>query len=174
MADYYSVLARAVVDLETGDAAAREELYQRARSIIVTELRKQNPKISALTVTREQAALEAAIRKLEAALLPPGGSKVSEHRTDARWNSERAEANRLGEMPKALAAMLFGIAYLAAVVGFSGVIYLRGLALVYADIIQFPILLAAMAALGCLFVPLSRAVFRKLRLFSRSPVAVTR
>jgi len=65
MADYYSVLAQAVVNFETGDPAAREELYERARSIIVAELRKQNPRISALTITREQAALEAAIRKLE-------------------------------------------------------------------------------------------------------------
>jgi len=45
MADYYSVLARAVVNLETQDGAAREELYERARSIIIAELRKQNPKI---------------------------------------------------------------------------------------------------------------------------------
>jgi hypothetical protein len=42
-ADYYSVLARAVVDLETGEHFARDELYERARSIIVAELRKQNP-----------------------------------------------------------------------------------------------------------------------------------
>jgi len=70
MADYYTVLARAVVNLETGDDAAREELYERARSIIVTELRKQNPKISALAITREQAALEAAIRRLETELPP--------------------------------------------------------------------------------------------------------
>jgi hypothetical protein len=66
MADYYSVLARAVVNLETEDGAAREELYERARSIIIAELRKQNPRISALAITREQGALEAAIRKLEA------------------------------------------------------------------------------------------------------------
>ena len=76
----------------------------------------------------------------------------------------------MGEMPKALAAMLFGTAYLAAIVAFSGVVYLRGLALVYADIIQYPILLGAMAGLGCLLVPLSRAVFRRLRVYSRSAV----
>ena len=38
-------LTRAVVSLETQDGAAREELYERARSIIIAELRKQNPKI---------------------------------------------------------------------------------------------------------------------------------
>jgi len=75
MADYYSVLAQAVVNLETEDAAAREELYERARSIIVVELRRQNPRISALTITREQAALEAAIRKLEMELMPARSKK---------------------------------------------------------------------------------------------------
>jgi hypothetical protein len=72
-------------------------------------------------------------------------------------------------MPKALAAMLFGTAYLAAIIAFSGVVYLRGL-LVYADIIQYPILLGAMAGLACLLVPLSRTVFRRLRVYSRSAV----
>jgi hypothetical protein len=174
MADYYSVLARAVVNLETADRAAREELYERARSIIVAELRKQNPKISALTITREQAALEAAIRKIEAELSPAALVKVGSQNSGGRKSPEIMEARQLGEMPKALAAMLFGIAYLAAVVGFAGVVYLRGLALVYADIIQYPILLGAMAVLGCLLVPLSRTVFRKLRLYSRSAVVVSR
>ena len=81
MADYYSVLPRAVVNLDTGDGAAREELYERAHSIIVAELRKQNPKIAALTITREQAALEAAIRRLEAELQP-------RPRNDDRKNSQ--------------------------------------------------------------------------------------
>jgi hypothetical protein len=168
MADYYSVLARAIVNLETADSAAREELYERARSIIAAELRKQNPKISALTVTREQAALEAAIRRLEAELLPrPRNTdrKISQH-----GQIEVQDIDHLREIPKALAAMLFGIAYLAAIVAFSGVIYLRGLALVYADVIQYPILLGAMAGLGCLLIPLSRTVFRRLRIYSRSAV----
>jgi hypothetical protein len=168
MADYYSVLARAVVNLETGDGAAREELYERARSIIVAELRKQNPKISALTITHEQAALEAAIRRLEAELRPRPRDK--DRKSSPHGRLEAAEADHLGEMPKALAAMLFGTAYLAAIIGFSGVIYLRGLALVYADIIQYPILLGAMAGLGCLLVPLSRTVFRRLRVYSRSAI----
>jgi hypothetical protein len=174
MADYYSVLAQAVVNLETGNPAAREELYERARSIIVAELRKQNPGISALTITREQVALEAAIRKLETELLPAWSKKRATIKRTQRSEPEFAEANELNEMPKALAAMLLGIAYLVAIVGFSGVVYLRGLALVYADIIQYPILLGAMTVLGCLFVPLSRTVFRKLRLYSRSAVAVMR
>lgn len=174
MADYYSVLARAVVNLETEDGAAREELYERARSIIVAELRKQNPKISALTITREQAALEAAIRRLEAELRPGAElrppARDNNRKTSPQDRSDVAEADYLGEMPKALAAMLFGTAYLAAVIGFSGVVYLRGLALVYADIIQYPILLGAMAGLGCLLIPLSRTVFRRLRVYSRSAV----
>lgn len=165
MADYYSVLARAVVNLETGDANAREELYERARSIIVAELRKQNPKISALAITREQAALEAAIRKLEAGLQPR--AKLKDGSNTPHSQSDVSEGDYLVEMPKALAALLFGTAYLAAIVAFSGVIYLRGLALVYADIIQYPILLGAMAGLACLLVPLSRTVFRKLRVYSR-------
>ena len=169
MSDYYSVLARAIVNLDTPDAAAREELYGRARSIIVAELRRQNPKISALTITREQAALEAAIRRIEAELQPGAGDN-SPRKSNTSSVVETAEADRLSEMPKALAAMLFGTAYLAAIVAFSGVIYLRGLALVYADIIQYPILLGVMAGLGCLLVPLSRSVFRRLRVYGRRPV----
>ncbi len=170
MADYYSVLARAVVNLATGDDAARQELYERARSIIVAELRRQNPKISALTLTREQAALEAAIRRLEAELQPRlrKQARKQDRNTNQSGRSELAEVDRLRQMPKALAAMLFGTAYLAAVIAFSGVIYLRGLALVYADIIQYPILLGVMAALGCLLIPLSRSVFRRLRVYTRS------
>ena len=168
MADYYTVLARAVVNLETGDDAAREELYERARSIIVTELRKQNPKISALAITREQAALEAAIRRLETELQPR--ARDGDRKGSSQNRPEVPEAEPLSEVPKALAAMLFATAYLAAIIAFSGVVYLRGLALVYADIIQYPILLAAMAGLVCLLVPLSRTVFRRLRLYSRSAV----
>lgn len=159
MPDYYAVLARAVADLDSNDAATRAELYERARRIIVAELRKQNPKISVLAVTREQAALEADIRRIEAEFAPPTPKKE-------RGNPKKrdfAAPDELVGMPKALAAMLFGIAYLTAIVAFGGVIYVRGLALVYAHVIGYPVLLGMMTILVCLFVPLSRTVFRKLR-----------
>jgi hypothetical protein len=70
------VTADKIADLR--NMFAREELYERARSIIIAELRKQNPKISALAITREEAALEAAIRRLEAEL-QPRASKGSPH-----------------------------------------------------------------------------------------------
>jgi hypothetical protein len=158
MPDYYAVLARALVDLESHDAATRAELYERARNIIAAELRKQNPKISTSVIAREQAALEADIRKLEAELAPPPPSKRED-----RPKREFTVADELDGMPRSLAALLFGIAYLTAIFAFSGVIYIRGLALVYAHIIGYPVLIGAMAILGCLFVPLSRKVFRKLR-----------
>jgi len=158
MPDYYAVLARAVVDLETNDAATRAELYERARKIVVAELRKKNPNISALVVTREQAALEADIRKIEAEYAPPAPKKESN-----RKKRDFAAPDELGGMPKALAAMLFGIAYLTAIIAFSGVIYIRGLALVYAHVIGYPVLFGAMVVLVCLLVPLTRRVFRKLR-----------
>ena len=97
-------------------------------------------------------------------------ARDNDRKNGSQDRSDVAEADRLGEMPKALAAMLFGTAYLAAIIAFSGVVYLRGLALVYADIIQYPILLGAMAGLACLLVPLSRTVFRRLRGYSRSAV----
>src|SRR5262249_52496136 len=118
MADYYSVLARAVVDLETSDVATRQELYERARSIIVAELRRQNPRISGLTITRKGAGLEAATRRA-----PAAPSRSTRRISDPNANARPTEADELGEMPRAIAAMLLGTAYLAAIVGFSGVMY---------------------------------------------------
>ena len=164
MPDYYPVLARAVVDLETNDAATRAELYERARRVIVAELRKQNPNISALAMTREQATLEADIRRIEAELAPPAPKRDRDRKA-----RDFAAPDELGGLPKALAAMLFGIAYLTAIIAFCSVIYIRGLALVYAHVIGYPVLLGTMAILACLFVPLSRSVFRKMRVLRERP-----
>jgi hypothetical protein len=66
MADYYSILARAASRLAPDDARARRELYERAAAILVAQLRKKDPPISALGVIGEQIALQAAILKIEA------------------------------------------------------------------------------------------------------------
>ena len=66
MADYYPVLARAVSRLAINDAQARREVYERAQTIVIAELRRQDLQISAPEIMRELAALETAIRRVEA------------------------------------------------------------------------------------------------------------
>jgi len=66
MADYYPVLARAVSRLAINDAQARREVYERAQTIVIAELRRQDPQKSAPEIMRELAALETAIRRVEA------------------------------------------------------------------------------------------------------------
>ncbi|MFY9893661.1 MAG: hypothetical protein WAK63_05940 [Xanthobacteraceae bacterium] len=66
MADYYPVLARAVSRLAINDAQARREVYERAQAIVIAELRRQDLQISAPEIMRELAALETAIRRVEA------------------------------------------------------------------------------------------------------------
>ena len=63
---YYPVLARAVSSLANNNAPARQELYGRARTFIVEQLLRQDPQKSAREIMREHAALETAIRKIEA------------------------------------------------------------------------------------------------------------
>jgi hypothetical protein len=70
MADYYPVLARAVSGLAYKDSQARLDLYARARTIVTEQLRHRNPQDLASATLREQAALEAAIRRVEAELQP--------------------------------------------------------------------------------------------------------
>jgi hypothetical protein len=64
MADYYPVLARAVAKLPSEDARARRELYAHARAVVGKQLRGGPD--SAVEILREQAALEAAIGRIEA------------------------------------------------------------------------------------------------------------
>lgn len=65
MADFYPLLARAVAQLANDSDQARQELYDHARTILVSQLRGRDRRVSAVEIMREQAALEAAIRRLE-------------------------------------------------------------------------------------------------------------
>ena len=66
LADYYALMAYAAATLEKNPAASRRALYERARTILVAQMRKLDPPLTESAIRREQFALEEAIRKLEA------------------------------------------------------------------------------------------------------------
>jgi hypothetical protein len=70
VADYYPILARAVAGFPPKDAVARRDLYARARTIVIEQLRERGLQDTAPEAIREQAALDAAIRKVEAESRP--------------------------------------------------------------------------------------------------------
>ena len=66
MADYYTLLAKAVANLpKSGPEPSRRAIYDRARKALVRQLRSLGPALSEADIAREEAALEAAIGKLE-------------------------------------------------------------------------------------------------------------
>jgi hypothetical protein len=215
MADYYPVLARAVSRLPDNNGQARQEIYERARAIVLEELRKQDPK----KIASEQAQLEAAIFRLEsessihqtppprapaarapAARAPmrpraPAGrsAPVAAPRRTARsylagiLRSPRPQTpperkpkppppaqsresaasgmrkpdttDELGGMLNSLGTMLFGTAFLVAVLAITGVVYVRGLVWVAAGVIAYPVLLVLTAIVFSLLIIVPRAVF---------------
>ncbi len=71
MADYYSLLAKAVANLPKGSPApARKAIYDRARKALLRQLRSLGPALSEADIAREEAALEAAVARLEGQFAP--------------------------------------------------------------------------------------------------------
>jgi len=65
MADYYSLIARAVSRLPNKTDETRRAIYERARTALQERLRTLDPPISEAELANEEAALEAAIRRVE-------------------------------------------------------------------------------------------------------------
>ena len=68
MADYYSVIARAVSRLPSKTDEARRGIYERARTALRETLNNCDPALSETALANEQASLETAISRLEADL----------------------------------------------------------------------------------------------------------
>jgi hypothetical protein len=66
MADYYSILANAVGRLDPNTGMARRQLYQRARSAMISELENVYPPFRRSEIATAEIALESAIEKAEA------------------------------------------------------------------------------------------------------------
>ncbi len=64
--DYYPAIAVAVNRLERNTAETRRAIYDRARAAMAAQLRNLTPILGESDINREQAALEEAIRQLEA------------------------------------------------------------------------------------------------------------
>jgi hypothetical protein len=64
-ADYYPVIAQAVDRLKQSTAATRQIIYDRERLAMTAQLRDVAPPLGESVVSREQLALERAIRKVE-------------------------------------------------------------------------------------------------------------
>jgi hypothetical protein len=70
MADYYSLLAKAVANLPNKSMpSARRAIYERARKALIGQLRTLEPALAEADVKREETALDAAIQRLEALFL---------------------------------------------------------------------------------------------------------
>ena len=66
MADYYPLLAKALAGLpSTTTPDARRAIYERARKALIGQLRSLKPPLSEDVITREEAALDAAVARLE-------------------------------------------------------------------------------------------------------------
>jgi lipoprotein-anchoring transpeptidase ErfK/SrfK len=66
MVDYYAILSRAIDTAEASDRSWRRNLYDRARQTLTSEMRARRPQPNQAELARELAALEAAIKRIEA------------------------------------------------------------------------------------------------------------
>jgi hypothetical protein len=79
MADYHSVLARAVRGLDPNTPVARRRLYERARSALLSEMQKASPPIARSEIVGAQMALDTAIGQVEADACLAALEKSGEH-----------------------------------------------------------------------------------------------
>ena len=78
MADYHSLLSRAVANLSSKSSpATRQAIYDRARKALLTQLRTLRPPLPESDIAREERALDAAIEQVETRFVAPDEPAVS-------------------------------------------------------------------------------------------------
>jgi len=65
MADYFTILSRALERGDSGNAAWRHKIYDRTRQLLLTQLRARKPQLSDANIKKEMAELDAAIASIE-------------------------------------------------------------------------------------------------------------
>ncbi len=104
MADYYSLLAKAVANLPNKSmVSARRAIYERARKALIGQLRTLEPALAEPDVKREEANLDAAIVRLEAQFATPEGAQAQPAESVAKPAAlpSEAPANVANSVPDA-------------------------------------------------------------------------
>jgi len=68
MADYYALLARAIKNLPGSTPEVRKNVYERARTALLAQLRTRQPPVPEADIEAEQRALDEAIQELETSI----------------------------------------------------------------------------------------------------------
>jgi len=75
MADYYSLLSRAVTNLpKSSPASTRKAIYDRARKALTNQLRSLKPQLPESDIAREERALDDAVARLESEIETPAAA----------------------------------------------------------------------------------------------------
>lgn len=82
MADYYPLLSRAIAGLPENTPETRRAIYDRARVVLLQQLRAVDPPLSEADIEREQIALDDVIARIESEYAPPVQDDPLEPRFD--------------------------------------------------------------------------------------------
>ena len=97
MADYQSLLARAVANLPNASKVeTRQAIYDRARTALVTQLRSLRPPLPESDIEREERALDKAIAQVELQFAPLGAAPAADAETTS---SPPASPTRMAAAP---------------------------------------------------------------------------
>ncbi|HZZ62192.1 MAG TPA: hypothetical protein VFE63_13630 [Roseiarcus sp.] len=100
MADYQSLLNRAVDNLPNASvAAARQAIYDRARTALVTQLRSLRPPLPDSDIEREERALEKAIAQVEQRFSSTDATREAPSEADSASPQQSAANRAVGPPP---------------------------------------------------------------------------